>query len=720
MIIKKKESDVLTKGDFQNTEVSVSKKSLDKIVYLLSNGLYRQPLHSTLRETISNSVDAQVEIGIDPIEKPVILSLTPKILSIRDFGVGIDDERMLIIQDLGASTKENRDDLIGAMGIGFFAPLSYTTQFTCDSVIDGIKRSWLIQKVSGKIQIAKISEEPSEEENGTFIAIAIKDTYSEYSDWQEAIKETLCYFKGVYIDCKDLDLNSVKIFEGKHFIINERNPVESFHIVLDQVVYPLSYREFGLPCDIPIGFKFGLNEGITPLPNRESIIIDDLTKQQVLNRVKEGVNELISYAKVYTNALEYYRKPSNAQYFVFGEHFYSNYNTFIQYVKHFDFTEILKKKEVGVNSTYWTLEYLTAIKDCFRLYCDFTYGGNLNYKVNQYSLPTNFILLDTDWNKKIASFVKDKKVPIVRVVRPTSLWKHFYRNLDLKKYPRNEWRSIISSFHNDLDIILKEYPKITDFTDEINKKREKVKQVQVARKSKEIISISTPTADGKSGKYKLVMNSADFTSDKLPVKGLYIYSNDREELDILHHLWQNNSKIYPCFMTEKNIEKIEEIKPKNFIPLSEFTKGSHRLTKKWVTVALIQEELADYRWAYNKKDYYHKQDAPKLEYTWLENGTLNQSFRHILKETAEYRTVYNSFTDKALKGLIETFKTAGLLDYALYREWCYVKTELDKLKLLKEINTGNNTEITMLNHFITYKKGRDFYKQQYLNLKGCK
>jgi len=52
MIIKKKESDVLTKGDFQNTEVSVSKKSLDKIVYLLSNGLYRQPMNSSLRELV--------------------------------------------------------------------------------------------------------------------------------------------------------------------------------------------------------------------------------------------------------------------------------------------------------------------------------------------------------------------------------------------------------------------------------------------------------------------------------------------------------------------------------------------------------------------------------------------------------------------------------------------------------------------------------------------
>ncbi len=52
MIIERKESDVLTKGKFESKEVTVSSKSIDKMIYLLSNGAYRLPKHSTIREIV--------------------------------------------------------------------------------------------------------------------------------------------------------------------------------------------------------------------------------------------------------------------------------------------------------------------------------------------------------------------------------------------------------------------------------------------------------------------------------------------------------------------------------------------------------------------------------------------------------------------------------------------------------------------------------------------
>ncbi len=493
MILEKRETDVLTKGQFITKDVSISlQKNLDKVIYMLSNGLYSKPEESSIREILSNGQDSHVEAGIDSLEKPVLVTLDDNLFSVTDYGVGIDDERMSIIEELGGSTKDEREDMIGTFGIGFFAPLSYTSQFICESIKNKVKRTWLVQKVSGKTQISKVGEEICDEPNKTFIAISLK---GDYSTWQDALLKTIPYFKGVYVDCKDLpNINNTKIYEGKYFIINEKTPVASFHIVLDQVVYPLPYRDFGFPCDIPVGFKFSLNEGITPLPNRESVIIDDLTKIKIQQRVKEGIVEMLEYIDPVTNAYQYINKNKDAQKFKFKEHYFTLVRSYHRYILHFDLADKLKEKEVSIDSTHWTSEYLTSLSNCVKMYATVSYGGKINYQPKSWITPSSSsLLIDIPWNNKVSSFVREHSYDTITIVRPNSLWKYFYKALYLKKQPREKWRAIVTSFLNDLTLIENSWDKLSNYTDEINKKREKVKQVQVARKSKEIISISTPT-----------------------------------------------------------------------------------------------------------------------------------------------------------------------------------------------------------------------------------
>ena len=717
MIIERKEESSIVKGDFQKKEVTVSAKSLDKMIYLLSNGAYKHPRHSTVREIVSNAIDAEVEIGINPVETPVILTLDSKILSVRDYGVGIDDERMDIIQDLGASTKENRNDLIGAMGIGFFAPLSYTPQFTCDSFVNGTKRSWLIQKSAGKINILKLGEEKSEEKNGTLIIIPITDDLYE---WEVAIRETLSYFKGVYIDHSRLsDMNTSKIYEGESFIINETLPIGSFHIVLDQVVYPLSYRDFDLPGDIQIGFKFRLDEGIVPLPNREAIIIDEITKTKIINRVKEGITEMMKYTKEYTNAFSYYHKDQHLTTFVFNGEPLGLYS-FRSFVKKFGLEKVFEKHQVKVNNKYWTDEYLLAIKNCIRP----LYYRNHNGVVkswDRYSPVPNkfnkFIVLDIPWTKKTSSFIKENGSNVVEIKKPNSLSNYFYQTLRLKYIPRAEWRNVVESFFKDLEIIESCYPKMSDFKDEINKVVRK-KQTKRVKREREDVILHTPFGGGK-GKYLFTMGSKSYSLEDLPKKGLYIYSDSRGDLDVLYQLEKNNKNVYPCYMINRDIQKIEEIKPKNFISLKDFTSGSHRLSKKWITYTIIKEEMSRYQWALVRKTYYQKNDQTKLDQTWLGKSQVNISLNRILKVLDEMNTLA-LHQEPLLKSLVDTYVKAGFIDYAVYREWEYVKRELDKLTVLKQIDSSITQDKMFFNHFVTYKKSRDFYKKQFLNLKKCK
>lgn len=106
----------------QTKKMSIDTDSMHILQMLLSQNLYQDPVSSIIRELSSNSVDAVIEAGKDPIQNPVVVRTYEEggnfFFSVRDTGLGLDEQTFDdIISKWLRSTKRESDETIGAFGI---------------------------------------------------------------------------------------------------------------------------------------------------------------------------------------------------------------------------------------------------------------------------------------------------------------------------------------------------------------------------------------------------------------------------------------------------------------------------------------------------------------------------------------------------------------------------------------------------------------------------
>ena len=167
--------------------------------------LYENPIEATVRETVSNALDAVEEKCSEDVPKVEIIKPTRlnPIFIVKDNGVGMSVEDLKnIYSKYGASTKQNKLEQIGAYGLGAKAPLAYGTEFTVSSVKDGIKTSIIVVREETTNYIRIIESIQTDEPSGTTISIPVKskdvDSFSSYVD---LYKETPAdYSSEMYID----------------------------------------------------------------------------------------------------------------------------------------------------------------------------------------------------------------------------------------------------------------------------------------------------------------------------------------------------------------------------------------------------------------------------------------------------------------------------------------------------------------------------------------
>lgn len=110
-------------GDVGDTrKATISADKMAKLQYLLTKGLYRDPITAVIAEWTNNGIDSVVQSGKDPLENPVIVTIgTNKrgqfIFSVEDKGTGLDDQEFEnICMNYLESTKENDNNAIGHFG----------------------------------------------------------------------------------------------------------------------------------------------------------------------------------------------------------------------------------------------------------------------------------------------------------------------------------------------------------------------------------------------------------------------------------------------------------------------------------------------------------------------------------------------------------------------------------------------------------------------------
>lgn len=719
----------ISKGTFKDIDVSLDIQSQEKLLYLLSQGQYETPIHSSIREIIANALDSHTEAGINSLEKPVIVDLDYYKFWVQDFGVGIDDARMEIISKFGASTKEQSVDQFGCWGIGFFTPLSTSLRkFTCDSVKDGVKRSWLIQKNGSKTQILKVSEEPSDEENNTIITIPINDRRS----WKNALDETIPYFKGVYYPSHSTFNNRV-LFEGKNFIIDSLSSVQRFHIVLDQVVYNIDPLDLNLPNnELPIGIKFGLSEGLIPTPSREKIILDDTSIEKIRQRVSDALVELMEYSdstfKDYLYHAHFYDKGNVT--FKFGDFIIKlNKNIINAFSKSLNLDI---KSDMSLNPVLDKLNQIKLINTWTSVFpCTTRYSAyNQRFEVvdyRHYTLSPEVVLLDTPLTNRHKEFFKQRDKPVFFLKHdPIDSLKgrnSFVSNLDLFVIPKKDWREIITEFRKEEQKIFDNWKKLSDFKDEMevyfSSKKKTISKVTNVR---EEVVLRLPV-DEPSTIYNFKLIHAGFKVNQIPKGKLYIYSSDRTEIDQLLDLMRNRPTISPTQIIEKDIPKIQHLS--NFMDFQTFKSGKTRFSKNWVTAYLIRTQIKENKALQNIFDYENTWRRKELcistskIFKRKNTSLLLQNIQNVHDFIQKWYHKRND--DTFVESVADTYIKLGLVNKPILNEFDYIKEQiLKEEKVYSKVDFEKyDTIVPVFDSWYIANKQKEFYKRKYNKLKNA-
>lgn len=158
-------SSISTMGIAVGAEAQISRMLRDQV--------YSDKILAVVREYVCNAHDEHVKHGI---KKPVVVSVTEKTFSVRDFAKGLsDDDVRNVFGKYGASTKQNTNKLIGGFGIGSKAGHAYADTFIITSYFEGVKTTYAcVLGGTGAVQIGEIHELAKEKTNETGIEISIE------------------------------------------------------------------------------------------------------------------------------------------------------------------------------------------------------------------------------------------------------------------------------------------------------------------------------------------------------------------------------------------------------------------------------------------------------------------------------------------------------------------------------------------------------------------
>jgi hypothetical protein len=292
------------------------------LMMMLSTYLYEDNIGTPIQELLSNGLDSTIEAKKD---NPVVASLLKNSggqweFSATDFGKGLDDEEFRsIISQYGKSTKRDSNESLGFFGIGSKSPFAYCDAYSMLCRKDGIERLYVLRKDVTGFAIDKIYEQPSEEPNGVKVIIPVKER--DYDDFKAKILEKTAYFEQVYFNIEYkasswethrqgeilTELNDFTIVDTPYFKYSTLDKSGRTKILLGRINYALNMNSLGISnshYNVPIALKFSLDEGLFPLPNRESVKLDSKSIKLILEKYRNALEWLISRFNENTKELE--------------------------------------------------------------------------------------------------------------------------------------------------------------------------------------------------------------------------------------------------------------------------------------------------------------------------------------------------------------------------------------------------------------------------------
>lgn len=297
MILENQKSSTLeVYGENTSKKATINASKIAKLQYMLTEGLYSDPLSAVIVEIVNNGMDAVIESGKDALKHPVIVEFKRHtlgyVMTIKDEGIGMSREFFEnVFMSMLSSTKEDDNNVIGHFGIGGKSWASLGKQVKFTTVKDGRKCLFLCYKGEEFIDYDLLFEEDTTEENGVEFELPL--SYSEYTSAINKAKQKLCYYDTVALII-DGKLWENKIYRTDGFQWCSNLPSQYLHLCLKDVIYLIDYSKLGInQIAVPIALRFGLDDGIVPTPSRENILMNKDTIEKIKAKIAEAAEWLV-------------------------------------------------------------------------------------------------------------------------------------------------------------------------------------------------------------------------------------------------------------------------------------------------------------------------------------------------------------------------------------------------------------------------------------------
>lgn len=301
MILPEETYDAESSVDSRKFSIKVTSKAFS----ILSSGIYTRKAEAVIREISCNAYDAHVQAGINRPFYVHLPNVYEPFFSVRDYGNGLSKEDMYSIYTcLFESTKSKSNDFVGALGLGSKSPFCLVNSFVVISYNNGKKITYSCFLGNDKTpEIAVLAEEDTAETgmevrvdipqtmHNEFISSAIR--VFEYFDQTPEINNT-----SVLTSIEQKKENySVNLWNSKGYRVRKNATWGDSYAVMGNVAYRIDSELITNKCLYGIDVRFALGE-ISFNPGRESLSLDDKTRQLVVSRLEEIqesiLNDIIS------------------------------------------------------------------------------------------------------------------------------------------------------------------------------------------------------------------------------------------------------------------------------------------------------------------------------------------------------------------------------------------------------------------------------------------
>jgi hypothetical protein len=753
-MILEKQKEAMIHQDGEATEsigMSLDLDSAQVLMQMLSKNLYSDSIGSTIRECASNALDSHRRAGVD---KPIVVALRATKdggfeFSVEDFGIGLDAEDVKnIISKYGKSTKRNSSTELGMMGLGFKAPLAYTSSFYFVARKNGMERKYMMYEGEDVNTIDLLYETPTDQPNGVKVIVPVswRDKY----DFKNKTREQLAYFESVYFDVEDIN-NDFTIVRHQYFQFSELAKDSNLHICLDNVYYPMDFSKLGIDrINLPVALRFSLTDGIFPTPNRESIRYTQEAKTVILNRLKEAsdyfiqkYNETITETEDVRQIVSYFGTDSRE--IKFGKsswdvHPLAKFATIKIAEPKFKGTSLIEPARIAKIQEYILGEYeakfvitRNAMRDAKHYYqiTSVKRMADTVYVYEEERIPG----LKKDYIKSLHGG-KWEEEHVFRKVKTFKLrpkpggmvqaYDNYYNILNLKSYPKAQWRQLIQEFQlvvkslvaTFIDLDALEVPQT--FIDSRKKQRVSTGQIKGGAPGVRRIKLKGEMVckqaeglerwvDGKNCKWvSKIYDMATFHKNKFIL--VYGKQEDAEKMDKWFKATRDHN-VELAILSERELKLVNGIELHNLMPFSKFMEGKNKPFERVATACLIDQLRDEYRSVFGNNHHLQKISMDLYYKTEALNVYHKKNFRDLMSDEVRNTIAEHALSIKAVDPEIySTYKEVK----SICEKFAFLNTILDKMGHYD--SDSNRNLVQAITDLFKYHKHRIDWKNYNIRL----